>query len=116
MAHVLRRHAMDRLMANAVISAAVGRWTRGGGWISQPVTGVVTGLLNQGYSQDQELEADRIGVELARAAGFDTTAAARLLARLQAHAGDTSVLGGYFSSHPPLAVRVEQLNRLPTGR
>lgn len=116
MGHVLRRHAMDRLMANTVISAAVGRWTRAGGWISQPVTGVVTGLLSQGYSQDQELEADRLGVQLARAAGFDTTAAVRLLARLQAYAGDPSMLGGYFSSHPPLAVRVEQLNRLQTGR
>jgi predicted Zn-dependent protease len=111
MAHVVLRHAIERLMASSAVRAALSRWGPAGGVLRQPVAGLAAALLNQGYSQDQELEADRLAVRLARAAGFDATAAARLLARLHAPAGDRSVVGSYFSSHPPLEVRRQQVRR-----
>jgi predicted Zn-dependent protease len=112
MGHVIRQHAIDRLMANSVISAAVGRLTPGRGLIHTPLVGLATSLLNQGYSQEQELEADRVGVALARAAGFDAAAAVRLLARLGTAAG---FLGTYFSSHPPTDLRIRQIERALRG-
>jgi predicted Zn-dependent protease len=111
MGHVVRFHAIDRLMANSVISAAVGRLTPGRGLIRTPLAGLAASLLNQGYSQEQELEADRVGVLLMRAAGFDVTAAARLLARLGSPA-EAFLLGSYLSSHPPLELRLRHLDRI----
>lgn len=111
MAHVLHRHAMDRLMANSVISATVNRLTPGRGLIHTPLASLAASLLNMGYSQDQELEADRMGVLLARAAGFDATAALHLLARLGTGATSAGLLGSYFSSHPPVEVRLRHIER-----
>jgi Zn-dependent protease with chaperone function len=68
-------------------------------------------LLNQGYSRELELEADREGARLAAAAGFDARAAARALERLAGGASGHAGLAEYFSSHPPLAERVRKLER-----
>lgn len=112
MGHVLYRHAIDRVMASSMITATVGRLIPSRGLLRAPVTSLISTLLHQGYSQDQELEADRFGVRLLRSAGLEGRAAVRLLTRLQAQTGDASILGSYFSSHPPLDVRIDNVSRL----
>jgi beta-barrel assembly-enhancing protease len=109
MAHIVQGHVMDRLLANSMIRATVGRLAPVGGLLGQPVLALAANLLNQGYSQDNELEADRVGLQLAASAGFDPTAAARLFCRLRTLGGDRSPLSGYFSTHPPLDVRIGHL-------
>jgi predicted Zn-dependent protease len=111
MGHVIRLHAIDRLMADSVLGAALSKLKLGKGLLGAPLTGLLTRLLHQGYSREQELDADRLGVRLAGAAGFDPTAAVRLLARLVTQAGSPSLLGSYFASHPPLDVRIETVRR-----
>jgi hypothetical protein len=61
MGHVVCGHAMERLVARSLIGTAVGRWNPAGGLLRGPLAGLMTTLLQQGYSQDQELEADRVG-------------------------------------------------------
>jgi beta-barrel assembly-enhancing protease len=111
MAHIVQGHVMDRLLANSMIRATLGRLTPVGGLLGQPIVGLAATLLNQGYSQDNELEADRVGIQLASHAGFDPTAAARLFARLRNLGGDRSPLSGYFSTHPSLEIRIQHLSR-----
>ena len=62
----------------------------------------------------QELEADSFGVRLARSAGFNALAAIDVLKRLRekGDAAGGSGLAGYFSSHPPIELRIAELNRL----
>jgi predicted Zn-dependent protease len=111
MAHVLCGHTMERLVARSLISAAVGRFSPMTRLLRRPLTGLMATLLQQGYSQDQELEADRLGVELARRAGFDPEAGPRLLDRLRQRFASPSEVLGYFSSHPPWEVRLAALRR-----
>src|SRR5215813_6865557 len=97
MAHVICGHAMERLVARSLIGTAVGRLNpfrllRG------PMSGLMSVLLQQGYSQDQELEADRVGTELARRAGFDPDAGPRLFEKLRQLFAGPGELAGYFSS------------------
>jgi len=108
MAHVLSGHVMERMVARSLIGAAVGRLNpfrllRG------PMAGLMSVLLQQGYSQGQELEADRLGTEIARRAGFDPAAGPRLLGKLQQLFAMPGELMGYFSSHPPWEVRLANL-------
>jgi predicted Zn-dependent protease len=109
MAHIVQGHVMDRLLANSMMRATLGRLTPVGGILGQPIIGLAANLLNQAYSQDDELEADRVALQLAGIAGFDATAAARLFTRLGSLGRDRSPLGGYFSAHPPLEVRIRHL-------
>jgi Zn-dependent protease with chaperone function len=67
-------------------------------------------LLRQGYSREQELEADSIGLSLLGAGGFNTGAARRLLLMLGANSASEPWLGGYFASHPSLEIRLGNLD------
>lgn len=113
MGHVIRGHAMSRIVSSSAI-AVVSR--------AAPIRGLLTGwlqrvgvqFLESAYSQDIESEADRFGVRLVAGAGYDPHACVQLLSRLAglsspAHPFD---LGGYFSSHPPFAVRINRISHL----
>ena len=110
MAHVIRRHAIDRLLGQKVISAAT---------LATPATRALApwvrqvGLqwLEKAYSREQEFEADELGGRLMTAAGFDPLGAVRVLERLGAiDAGtDPAGLGAYLSTHPPVDARIREL-------
>lgn len=113
MAHVIRGHAMDRIIGNSVITAA----SR-----AAPSRGRLSGLLRRKgvqflqsvYSRDLESEADKLGMRLVSAAGYKPHACVQLLSRLAklSSADSQSNIGNYFSSHPPFKVRMHNLNRL----
>ena len=118
MAHVIRRHAIDRLLGQKVITAAT---------LATPATRTLApwvrqvGLqwLERAYSREQEFEADELGGRLMRAAGFDPLGAVRVLEKLGAiDAGaDPAGLGTYLSTHPPIDARIGELReRLTLGR
>ena len=110
MAHVIRGHAMNRIVSNSAIAAA----SR-----VAPVRGAVSGwlrkvgvqFLESTYSQELESEADQLGVRLVAAAGYDPRASLRLFSRLAKlkSAPEKFDLGSYFSSHPPFEVRIESV-------
>ena len=107
---MIKRHAINRLIANSLIRHNVGRLLVGG-VLQAPLVNLATALLNQGYAHDQELEADKLGVQLARCAGFEPTAALRLFSRLRTVPSEAWVLSPYLSSHPPVDLRVRHVER-----
>lgn len=108
MAHILRNHSRDRLMADTVMSAIQTRLSGAAGMLKD--------LLGAGYSQDQELEADREALRLVEAAGFDPHGGVRVLVRLAGISPDPSGLEQYFSSHPNKSDRVLALEKLLARR
>ena len=113
MAHVIRRHAVDRLLRELGHKAlsAVSLATPATRTIAPWLRSVGVRWLEQAYSRELEFEADELGARLMRAAGFDPTAAVRMLQRLgdlEAQA-DPLGLGGYLSTHPLVADRVRHL-------
>lgn len=113
MGHIIRGHAMNRIIGASAI-AVVSR--------AAPIRGVLAGwlrragtqVLESAYSQDLESEADRFGVHLVVAAGYEPRASVQLfrrLARLKTSALQVD-LGGYFSSHPPFDVRTRDISHL----
>jgi predicted Zn-dependent protease len=112
MGHVIRGHAIDRIVANTAVAAASrAAPLRGvlGGWLKT----VGLQYVQTAYSRDQELEADRLGVRLAKAAGFEPAGAVRLLSRLAdlTRSADSSSLGEYFSTHPAAEIRIQNIRR-----
>jgi predicted Zn-dependent protease len=122
MAHVIREHAWNRMMkeaASTVLSRAVSvvaaRAGPLGGWLRD--RGMA--LLQSAHSQDNEQEADELGLHLMAAAGFAPGGAIALLQRIERLGPAHSGLGQYFASHPPPAERIARLaplcRRLASG-
>lgn len=102
-AHVLCGHAKDQLTASTFLNAVTARLAGSGLLLRQAIA--------KGYSRNLELEADREGARLVLAAGFDPCAAVRGLQRLAQASADNMGPLEFFSSHPPLAERVQRLEK-----
>jgi len=113
MAHVIRGHAMKRIISDSAINVASHAVPIRGqlsGWLRK----VGIQFLESAYSQELESQADKLGVRLSDAAGYNPNASMQLLRRLaeQNSSESQSDLGSYFSSHPPFEVRIRNINQL----
>lgn len=113
MAHVIRGHAMKRIISDSAIniaSHAVPIRGQLSGWLRK----VGIQFLENAYSQELESEADKLGVRLSDAAGYNPNASMQLLQRLAKNnlSESQSDLGSYFSSHPPFEARIRNINRM----
>lgn len=111
MGHVIHKHAMDRMMTSSVLDMAL-HAAPGGLLMRSQLGGVLRELLNKGYSQDQEFDADSLAVRLARIAGYRPTAAIQMLNRLKQQSGELKGFDQYFSTHPPFELRIAKIKRL----
>jgi predicted Zn-dependent protease len=112
MSHVIRRHAINRVLRQAAFAAA-SMAAPGRGTIGPWLRKVGVEWLERAYSHEQEFEADDLGVLLSRAAGFEIAGAVRLFERLRSLdvGADTSGVSTYLSTHPPVTERIERLQR-----
>jgi predicted Zn-dependent protease len=113
MAHVIRRHAIERLLQQKVVNALT-LVSPAGGALTSWIRKVGLEGLARAYSQEDEFEADELGVLLMRAAGFDPAGAIRMLQCLGEldRSPDPLGLNRYLSTHPPIEERVNRLLRL----
>lgn len=119
MGHIIRRHAWDRMLNEALLGVAATVGARAGvlgGWLRQNGRQV----LQNAHSRDRELEADEFGLRLAVAARFAPGGAIALLQRIEQLGSDPGILGQYFASHPAASERMTHLQamarRLPAGQ
>jgi predicted Zn-dependent protease len=112
MGHVVHGHAAARIASEWLGSAAAQVAAGGSGPLGRWILGTGARAVSRAYSRDQELQADRFGGRLARAAGFDPHAALRVCGRLEDFESRSDApLAEYFASHPPLPVRADALRR-----
>jgi predicted Zn-dependent protease len=113
MGHVIRGHAMDRIITNSAIAVGA-KAAPIRGLLASWLRGVGMKVVESAYSQDLELEADTLGARLAAAAGYDPHAPIQLLSRLSElnQPAKQFSLGNYFCSHPAFNLRIRNVNRL----
>lgn len=113
MAHVISGHVMERMISNSAIAVAL-RSRAAGSAVANLLGKAGNKLLQSAYSQDQELEADKLGIELTSAAGYEPHGSIRLLQRLAKldESGNESKLSDYFCSHPSLKARIAFITQL----
>ncbi|MBI2833053.1 MAG: M48 family metalloprotease [Acidobacteria bacterium] len=114
-AHVAQRHAAEQLTKATIANGVLGFLDAvlGGGGGARTAR-VAAGLFANGlflkYSRDDESEADRVGAEIMRRAGWDPQGLVAFLQILRAQQGrDPSSVEVFLSSHPSPAGRVERL-------
>ncbi|MDG2166690.1 MAG: M48 family metallopeptidase [Opitutales bacterium] len=108
MAHVVKGHAFDRMIADHSIQV-ISKWLRVGGLVGAAAKQATLKFLKTQYSRDNEHEADDFGIRLAIAAGYDPKEAVRMFERLKT-LGEPDI-PGYFSTHPSFNSRILQIEK-----
>jgi beta-barrel assembly-enhancing protease len=125
-AHVALRHAARQISNVAVARAGLGFLSAllgnvGGAMTSDAAARTMANGVFLGFSRDDEHEADRVGTQLLKQAGWDPKGLAGFLEIVRARARRSpSTVDAFFSTHPALDERLAELRRrLPakaTGR
>jgi predicted Zn-dependent protease len=111
MGHVIRGHAIERLVSNSAISIAAGALPARSalaGWLVK----VGVNFFEKAYSRERELQADELGARLAVASGFNIQSCYKLLSRLGKTDLTESDIGKYFSTHPDCEERIRNVRNL----
>jgi predicted Zn-dependent protease len=114
-AHISQRHAADQLtnatLANwglGLLGSVLGN--SGGAGTAQIAAGVLANGVFLKFSRDDEREADRVGLEIMRRAGWDGRGMVELFEILRREsARDPASVEVFFSSHPSPQDRIAQL-------
>jgi len=111
-AHSLREHARERVSRQMATGLGVGiaGAVLGLGQVGQDLAGMVAqATFTLPNSRGNEVEADRIGVELAARAGYDPHAAVRLWQKMGQASGGGGGGPEFLSTHPSPANRLADL-------
>ena len=114
-AHIAQRHAADQLttitLANwglGLLGAVLGN--SGGAGAAQMAAGLLANGVFLKFSRDDEREADRVGLDIMRRAGWDGRGMVELFDILRREsARDPGSVAVFFSSHPSPQDRIAQL-------
>ncbi len=119
--HVAARHTAQRLtwarvaeVAITVVDASTSHLDYGG--LISNASGLTAHAFIAGFSREQEIESDTLGVRYLARAGYDPYAMATFLRQLERHSDlldalspldhDPSILARWFATHPRAADRV----------
>jgi predicted Zn-dependent protease len=108
-AHLTQGHIARGAMNNTLLnlgSIIAGVFIPG----AEMATGLAGRLFLNRYNQDQEREADTVGLRYTYDAGYDPVAAAYVMRRMAEEVPETAN-AGFFSSHPSSVERFETLYR-----
>lgn len=113
--HVIARHGNQRMAKQKLTQGLVGAASvGGGGYQSGQVAAMVGKMINMKYGRNDELESDKWGVSLSKAAGFDPCAMLDVMDIL-----DESAAGGgppeMMSTHPKPANRKAYVKEILRG-
>ena len=78
---------------------------------NESVGEIITTMVNSGYSQSQEFEADTTAIELMASAGYDPTGLMLMLRALETRTGNSQG-SGFGKTHPSPAQRIVNAERV----
>jgi predicted Zn-dependent protease len=112
--HVVQRHhlqAMRKTARAGAITQVIGSQLNNnlGGALSAQLLSLGRNLYAKGLDQEDEFEADRLGVALAARAGFDPYGLVAVLQQLRTATPDNPVFTLSLSTHPAPQLRLDQV-------
>jgi beta-barrel assembly-enhancing protease len=116
-AHVAHKHALQSIQRAKFfegvgsITAATMKGAQGEQFVDM-INGLQTVLFDKGLDRNMEFEADATGMEIAYRTGYDPAGMIRVLKMLAARAAAANQKGSWFSTHPPLAERIQRMEAL----
>ena len=122
-AHISQRHAADKITKSMVANGLLGLLGAvlgndgGGARAAQAGARILAGGYMLKFSRDDEREADSVGVEMMRRAGWDPRGMIEFMDTLRrAQGNDPGRVAVFLSSHPAPAERASRLRTVVRGK
>ena len=115
-AHITARHAVKRIQNAYGAMILQGLATQSNTKVAQGVNFALISLFSE-YSQQDEFEADRLGVKYLKKAGYDPNAMVQVLVKLREdQEKDPAREYSYWRTHPFIPQRISVVNQAITGK
>jgi predicted Zn-dependent protease len=113
--HVAARHHVT-MIERSVFMSVIAQLLLGGSSTAYQASQILQFLLQNGFSRENEFEADRLGVLHTHRAGFDASAGLRFMTRLRAEEGrDPGQFEVLLRTHPALGDRIVRVREQLKG-
>jgi predicted Zn-dependent protease len=111
-AHVVRKHTVNAIQKNKAVAAGVNSAAGGRSALLERMANQAYAMvLENNFDRGDELDADRVGVQLAQKSAYGTALDA-LLTRLDERNKDQGERNGLFASHPETKERIDKIKQL----
>jgi beta-barrel assembly-enhancing protease len=109
MTHVIARHGAQRLAKDQLIQGLSGAATVAtGDYTSGQMAAMIGQVVGMQYGREDELESDRLGVQIMYEAGYDPRAMIEVM-QILAQASGAGRQPEFFSTHPSPDNRIEKI-------
>jgi predicted Zn-dependent protease len=107
--HVVRKHTINALRKNNAVKLGTDAASTRSALIASVGNAVYDSVLENAYDRGDELDADRVGVDLSSKTGYQSGALGSFLERLEDRNKDQAERNGLFASHPATKERIEKI-------
>jgi predicted Zn-dependent protease len=113
--HVVRKHTINALRKNSAVSLGASAASERSAFLSSVGAAVYNSVLENAYDRGDELDADRLGVDLPQKARYQAGALGSFLARLAERNQGQAEKNGLFASHPETKERIDKVKALASA-
>jgi predicted Zn-dependent protease len=114
--HVVRKHTLNALRKNAAVKLGTSAASDRSAFLAGVGNVVYDNVLENAYDRGDELDADRLGVELPAKVGYLPSALGAFLERLDERNKDQAEKNGLFASHPETKERIDKIKAMATAK
>lgn len=113
--HIAHKHTVNAIQKSKAVSLGTQAAGARSQFLSQFADRAYTMILENSFDRGDELDADKVGVQLAGKAGYNANALGDFLARLDERNKTQSAKNGMFASHPATKERIDKVKAQAAG-
>jgi predicted Zn-dependent protease len=113
--HIVHKHTVNAIQKGKAVQAASDAAGGRSAFLSEFANRAYTMVLENSFDRGDELDADKVGVQLAQKSGYNANALGDFLARLDARNSSQTAKNGMFASHPATKERIDKVKQQAAG-
>jgi beta-barrel assembly-enhancing protease len=109
--HIARKHTVNALKKGKAVQAGSSAAGSRNAFLSEFADRVYQNLFENNFDRGDELDADKVGVLLAKSGGYNAAALADFLAHIEERNKTNDERNGMFASHPQTKERMDKVRQ-----
>ncbi len=113
--HVARKHTVNAIKKGKAVQLGTGAAASRASFLSNYANRAYEMVLENSFDRGDELDADRVGVQLSQKAGYNAAALGDFLTRIDERNKNQAEKNGMFASHPQTKERIDKIRQMAGG-